>query len=480
MMIKNSILLVLLFMTKQLSAQQRVIFKPEDTRVSITVKNSQNKNLVIQTTPISLGLRPAKPDQKKVALDDRGSGTINLLLTGPAYIKIMDVWIDSSMDYLLLPGKVFSLELDANDKKFAVYDKKWERENDFYNFMMEDAQRRLDEIPQNDPVVFWEEWNKQNDYSDSLIKIASDQGMDNRYTSWVLQSVRSAFYSTMIRQLINYVTIAGKWPENMEKYLHSLTPLSKNKFDDPLFFNSESDKEWVGPYFLYVAASHFYETDSIHAPGLEQIYEYAFSKAKGIIDPGVRRTMIQYLAESVITSTNDIEFLDRLQNSLKNQSKADYYFSLIESRIALLQIAPKGSPALLFRAEDKDRNAFSFSEYQGKYIYLDVWATWCIPCRNQIPFLNRMKEKYSGKPIVFISVSEDRSVNIWKNFLNDLTDTADQFISDPELKGSISQTYRIKYIPRFILIDPNGKIVSADCFRPSDPALNMLLNKLLY
>ncbi len=466
-------------MIEQLPAQQRVTFESQSTRINITVKNPKTSNIVVQTTPVFLGLRPAKPIQQKLALDKNGSGSTSVFLKGPSFIKIMNVWNDSSIDYLIIPGKDFSVVLDAQDRSFVTYNERWEKEMNFYDFMMKDAQRRLDEIPWNDPKRFLQDWIKQNDYNHSLIQMANKTGIDPHYTDWVSQSVYSLFYATLISQLVDYITIVGEWPVNMEQYIVFFKPLRGTQFSDSSYFNSESDKDWVTRYFLFDAANFFYKNDSIHVPGLEEIYKYAITKAKKIKDHGVKKIINQYLIESAAGRTNDINFLAWLKRFITDQMESGYNTSVVDNRSQLLHLAPTGEPALFFEAEDKDGSAFSFDNFKGKYIYLDVWATWCIPCRRQIPYLDKLKEKFKGRPIEFVSISEDKSIDEWRNYLKNIPNTTGQFISNPGLKESISRTYQVRYIPTFILIDPNGRLVSTNCFRPSDPALDMLLEKLV-
>jgi hypothetical protein len=93
--------------------------------------------------------------------------------------------------------------------------------------------------------------------------------------------------------------------------------------------------------------------------------------------------------------------------------------------------------------------------------------------------MEKLKEKYADKPIVFISVSIDRESDLWRRFLKDRKLDSGHFHSDPGLPNSIRNVYRAKLIPAFILIDPQGKVISPYCYRPSDPALGMLLDRLL-
>ena len=129
-----------------------------------------------------------------------------------------------------------------------------------------------------------------------------------------------------------------------------------------------------------------------------------------------------------------------------------------------------------FNCTDLSGKKVSLSDFKGKYVYIDIWATWCGPCQREIPHLQKLEEKYHGKDIYFVSISCDNNKKAWENrvraglkgiqlhFVN-----GDTFMND----------YMIKGIPRFILLDKEGKIISVDMSRPSDPKTIAKLDELL-
>ena len=115
-------------------------------------------------------------------------------------------------------------------------------------------------------------------------------------------------------------------------------------------------------------------------------------------------------------------------------------------------------------------------DLKGKVVLINIFATWCGPCQREIPHLQKLEEKYHGKDIYFVSISCDNNKKAWENrvraglkgiqlhFVN-----GDTFMND----------YMIKGIPRFILLDKEGKIISVDMSRPSDPKTIAKLDELL-
>ena len=123
----------------------------------------------------------------------------------------------------------------------------------------------------------------------------------------------------------------------------------------------------------------------------------------------------------------------------------------------------------------------SLTSLKGKYVYIDVWATWCGPCRGELPFLKQIEEKYHGKNIEFVSISVDKESDHdkWKQFVTDKGLKGTQLIADNNFNSEFIKAYSINSIPRFILIDPTGKIINSDADRPSNPKLQEQLDKLL-
>lgn len=120
-------------------------------------------------------------------------------------------------------------------------------------------------------------------------------------------------------------------------------------------------------------------------------------------------------------------------------------------------------------------------DFRGKYVYIDVWATWCGPCRQEIPFLKKAEEKYKEKNITFISISIDKlkDQEKWKTMIKEKELGGVQLFADNDWNSKFVQDYKITGIPRFILIDPKGNIVKADAARPSSAELMKELDSLI-
>lgn len=138
----------------------------------------------------------------------------------------------------------------------------------------------------------------------------------------------------------------------------------------------------------------------------------------------------------------------------------------------------KKSPDTTF--SDVNGKQHKLSDYFGKLIYIDIWATWCGPCCKEIPHLEKLVEHYKGNDkIQFISISVDSNREAWLNKLKKDKPSWLQFNLNREEDRAFAKAWNINGIPRFIIIDKNGNICDADAIRPSDKEIVSTLDKLI-
>ncbi len=125
-----------------------------------------------------------------------------------------------------------------------------------------------------------------------------------------------------------------------------------------------------------------------------------------------------------------------------------------------------GKPAPAFTFKDVNGKSYSLSDFKGKVVYLDIWASWCGPCKQQIPAAKELEEQFKGKNVAFVAVSIDQSEEAWKKVLVSSTPPGIQLYAKGD-DGAFAQNYGIVSIPRYYLIDKNGNVISPDAKRPS-------------
>ncbi len=120
-------------------------------------------------------------------------------------------------------------------------------------------------------------------------------------------------------------------------------------------------------------------------------------------------------------------------------------------------------------------------DFRGKYVYIDLWATWCYPCRAEIPFLKKLESDFHDRNIEFVSISLDKpgAYDKWREMVSDLNLSGTQLYANGNaFKDPFAKAYDVRFIPRFLLIGPDGKIVEADAPRPSERSMRNFLTSL--
>lgn len=153
----------------------------------------------------------------------------------------------------------------------------------------------------------------------------------------------------------------------------------------------------------------------------------------------------------------------------KNEIIANY------NKMILLQT---GNPSPDFKFKDKSGKIYQLSDFEGKYIYIDVWATWCGPCLGEIPALKKLTDTLASKDIVFVSICVFDEKASWEKMVEKKQLKGVQLFAEPG-ENSFVDEYMIQGIPRFILLDKSGRIIDANAKRPSEPLLLKELTDLL-
>ncbi len=161
-----------------------------------------------------------------------------------------------------------------------------------------------------------------------------------------------------------------------------------------------------------------------------------------------------------------------LENFQSEYDQSNFSRALTELKAEIETLNP-GSIIPNLNAQKQDSTIVSLHDLKGKLIYLDVWATWCAPCIEQMPYSKKLEEQFKDRNIEFVYLSVDRDKEKWVKFIGD------KALGGTQLKASdvnvVYEDLKLFGVPRYLLIDENSRIIDAYAPRPSDEEIYELL-----
>jgi thiol-disulfide isomerase/thioredoxin len=118
-------------------------------------------------------------------------------------------------------------------------------------------------------------------------------------------------------------------------------------------------------------------------------------------------------------------------------------------------------------------------KYPNKAIYVDIWATWCAPCRAEMPNARKLREHFAGKDVVFVYLCVQSEKQTWKAMIADLYIQGEHFLLSKNEYGALAEKFQISGIPRYLLLDKNGHMIDDNAKRPGDAVLQSDIQRLL-
>lgn len=197
--------------------------------------------------------------------------------------------------------------------------------------------------------------------------------------------------------------------------------------------------------------------------------------ADNIENDKVKQTLLNTLAIEQVEQYG-IKDIDELTNLHSTYVTDPVLQAAFKEKYDAWDVTRPGRPSPDFRAFDVDGKAYSLADFKGRYVYIDLWATWCGPCRYETPFLEKLTSEFKNRNIAFVSLSTDSRKADWLKMVQGKNMSGIQLFLGT---GSRFQTaYKADGIPHFILVDPEGNIVSANMLRPSSSDIYDYLDKL--
>ncbi len=326
---------------------------------------------------------------------------------------------------------------------------------------MKDGPEGYEKLFSKKAIDFKEEILKQKQTKNEVLK--KYKNLDSEFIAAQTKENHYEYLSILNEYTPNhrYITKNVEY-QTPQGFLEELNDFNIDIAED---FNSSNAYKRLSTSIFYRISEEKADNDSI-----------SFSKAlmdnlATVKSKNIRNSLIKNIAYEV---SPENENAAELYSLLMETSEDEEFKNELTTKFEKIKLLVKGNESPVFsNYENHQGGTTSLNDLKGKYVYIDVWATWCAPCKAEIPYLKKIEEQYHDKNIEFVSISVDQKpqYDTWKSMVKDEELRGIQLFADQNWSSQFIIDYDIKGIPRFILIDPNGKIVSASAPRPSDPKL---------
>ena len=306
---------------------------------------------------------------------------------------------------------------------------------------------------------------KNLQYQQILMQI-KDDSIKNLVSKEYISKVKEMISSTYLLNLVAPIFISSKVKGNHPLLpTETITKSAQSFQDESLLKNADFRRALIG-YTKILAGKSINNTSE-------------FQNTSNIINSNFKGKIKDFLLFYHLKNVRNQDeiFKEYLQTYLKTSPSEDYKTYLSEKYLNNSKIT-KGE--LLSEKNESEDYSTLISNSKGRVIYIDFWASWCMPCRAEIPATKKLIENYKDMPVRFITISMDENKVAWRKAIEfeKLNETLNyQLVTNFE--SSLAKEFKIQSIPRYVIIGKNGKIINSNAPRPSDPKISKVFDELL-
>lgn len=256
-------------------------------------------------------------------------------------------------------------------------------------------------------------------------------------------------------------------------YVNLPLPLEKGKTIDVKLTNLEEYKKGKKIKISYKGSDHAEDFSSFwdkiqdqmiafHSLSPEQMND-GYKKFVSIYKPYMDKypesgfpymLLISQVNNMQIENTNPL--LDYC-NTLCGESKGNRWKEVFCSLLGEKRLSQETSKKLVFSGVDVNGKTFSERDVKGKLVILDIWASWCRPCKEEIPHIKQLNEKYKSQGLIIVGLSIDKTDSDWKTFINSNPLPWLSLFGDGQ---TITKRYDFQYIPFNLISDSEGNVLA--------------------
>jgi thiol-disulfide isomerase/thioredoxin len=253
-------------------------------------------------------------------------------------------------------------------------------------------------------------------------------------------------------------------------------PIFANGFSNDDYFIAEDYIRWVVPvYYQYRK-----KLDELEDSSSVIQSDYALKLINQLFTGKVKEYFLRYAVTKQIGGAVSIETLNNAKintqplydaitsAAVKRDIAADY----ADRELQLMQLQI-GKPAPSFSLPDDRGKIHHLADFKGKVIYIDLWASWCEPCRAEMPNFRKLKEKFKDSDkIAFMGIGVFDGEKEWRGALSE---EKPDWLQLYDASSAVAKSYVAASIPKYILIDKNGNVVNFNAPSPGDKSIEQLI-----
>ena len=211
------------------------------------------------------------------------------------------------------------------------------------------------------------------------------------------------------------------------------------------------------------------------------LHQSALNTASQAIPKGTLDERLKYICDNYSTAAvreglqrnvlnsfiRNFNFSNGYEQGLEVLNAAQSTYGIDQSFIDAFMERVSSTPGAPFpdiELVNADGERVSIDMFRGKYVYVDLWASWCIPCCKEVPYLQALEREMSGSDVVFVSISIDESEQAWRGKMSELGMHGNQWWNSD---GKLCDKLNVSGIPHFLIYGPDGKLHTYSAPRPS-------------
>ena len=326
-------------------------------------------------------------------------------------------------------------------------------------------------LPDEDYALQFEEYKSRlaDKEKDALRLLkAGDLSEEGKFMTMEEARIRYSYGAALMMYPVGHMIMTGdmSYAPDQAYYDHIATYVVEDEslvnLDEYLMFVAEA---------MHMLDAANRDVTAIYPKTVAQI-KYA---ADHLTNAVVKESLIHHITTTYVDNFG-VKDIDELNNLYYVYVKDPALQATYQAKCERWDLSRPGRVSPNFRAVDIEGKEWTLLDFRGKYVYIDMWATWCGPCKQEMPYLKQLEKQFEDASIVFLGLSVDRDKSKWEEMAGNGNLTGVQLYLGTQ--SSFQEAYRAESIPRFILLDKDGVIISNDMSRPSDPETAETLNAL--